>query len=459
MEPGDNATRPNCAVLGYGTIGSLLAGLLVEGKKAGRITVANRTATRLKGPLPPGLSVAESFREAVVGAEVIFLCVKPQACREVLESIEQAALPTALLVSAAADVSLAQLHRAWTGIVVRIMPTVTASTGRGVTLLCGEAGKPEQALVTVRRLFPEGLRFMTVEESRWNAVSSVTSCGPGLVGALLKALATDASARTGLGEEEVEDLVAETAWGALAWKQARGHSFSDLLARVATPGGVTGEGARILASGLPELFGAMSEAMEARHQARALVLQEADFLREVEATPWLVAALERLGTFSQQEVWLGAGAVAQTLWNRRFGLPLDHGIDDLDLVWFDAKDLTEDSEARTASALKELLPDIRFRIDAKNQARVHLWYQNRFGYEATPVTSMEDALSRWPTTATAIALRRSSDGTLRVLAPFGFDDVLDGVVRPNKRQITATIYEAKTQKWLQKWPDLTVFPW
>src|SRR4029077_1290893 len=43
--------------------------------------------------------------------------------------------------------------------------------------------------------------------------------------------------------------------------------------------------------------------------------------------------------------------------------------------------------------------------------------------------------------------------------PFGLDDLFGLVVRPNKRQITRAIYEAKVDRWRPIWPRLTYLPW
>ena len=189
------------------------------------------------------------------------------------------------------------------------------------------------------------------------------------------------------------------------------------------------------------------------------VLTNVAIRKVIRESPLLVPVLDILRKRTEQEFWLGAGAVVQTVWNHRFGFEPLHGIDDLDIVWFDPDDLTEGGEAAAATDLRADLAPLPLRVDAKNQARVHLWYQGKFGYTIPAVTSMTDALERWPTMATAVALRLDSGGGIEILAPFGLEDLWGGVVRPNKRQITQEIYEAKIQKWTTSWPDLTVGPW
>jgi hypothetical protein len=155
---------------------------------------------------------------------------------------------------------------------------------------------------------------------------------------------------------------------------------------------------------------------------------------------------------------LVAGSIAQTVWNTRFGLPVDHGISDVDLVYYDSSDLSLAAEEEHGKRTRELLADVPVWIDVKNEARVHLWYEGRFGYPIEPYRSVRDAIATFPTTATAVGMRRL-DGSAEVYAPFGLVDLLNGVVRANKRQITRGIFEAKVAKWRSRWPNLTIIDW
>ena len=158
------------------------------------------------------------------------------------------------------------------------------------------------------------------------------------------------------------------------------------------------------------------------------------------------------------DCWLVAGAVAQTVWNHAFGLPLTHGINDVDIVYFDADDLSEESEANHTARVRDMFSDLPAWIDVKNEARVHCWYEAKFGYPISPYASTLDAITSFPTTATAVGLRPHNDA-LEFCAPFGLSDLLNGVVRPNKKQITQPIYEQKVNRWTAVWPGLKVVNW
>jgi hypothetical protein len=158
------------------------------------------------------------------------------------------------------------------------------------------------------------------------------------------------------------------------------------------------------------------------------------------------------------DCWLAAGALAQTVWNDAFGLPPTHGLADVDLVYFDAGDLSQETEQVQAERIRALFPDLGVWIDAKNEARVHIWYAAKFVQEIAPYVSTEDAISTFPTTSTAVGLRPSAGG-FDLVAPYGLADLLGLVVRANKKQITQAVYDAKVARWRRLWPGLRVIPW
>ncbi|MDG6939870.1 MAG: nucleotidyltransferase family protein [Nitrososphaerota archaeon] len=172
----------------------------------------------------------------------------------------------------------------------------------------------------------------------------------------------------------------------------------------------------------------------------------------------ITTILDRAPSLNMPDWYLAAGCIAQTAWNVMHGFPATAHIKDYDLVYFDP-DLSYDAENSYIEEGKKLFKDVDSRIEIKNEARVHLWYQDHFGYPITPYQSIEHAIDSWPTTATAIGVRRRADGRLQVYAPFGLDDLLSMTVRPNTKQINKEIYMDKTEKWSRLWPKLKIIPW
>jgi hypothetical protein len=186
--------------------------------------------------------------------------------------------------------------------------------------------------------------------------------------------------------------------------------------------------------------------------------QETQLQAVLSRSPIVATVVGRWSEVGLPDCWLVAGCVAQTVWNDAFGRPAGHGISDIDLVYFDGADLSAEAEARHAERIRTLFADLDLWVDVKNEARVHLWYVEKFGKALAPYVSTEDAIATFPTTATAVGVQPRANG-LRVFSPYGLSDLLGLIVRPNKKQITRPVYDAKVKKWLARWPDLRVVPW
>ncbi|GHV10218.1 hypothetical protein FACS189485_23220 [Spirochaetia bacterium] len=172
----------------------------------------------------------------------------------------------------------------------------------------------------------------------------------------------------------------------------------------------------------------------------------------------LKEALETAKNISLKNYYIGAGCIAQTIWNHQMKFELIHGISDIDFVYYDNSDLSFEAEKSIIESINKQFVQYPIKLDIKNQARVHLWYKDHFGYDIKPYNSIENAINAWPTTATSIGVRFENDD-LKIYAPFGLNDLFGMIVRANKAQITKEIYLQKVSKWKTKWPTLTIIPW
>jgi hypothetical protein len=168
--------------------------------------------------------------------------------------------------------------------------------------------------------------------------------------------------------------------------------------------------------------------------------------------------MDRLPELGLPGWYLGAGGVAQSVWNHLHGFPATHGITDYDVVYFDPSDLSNAAEAAVEAQVSSLLGGDVAKVDVTNEARVHVWYERRFGRPLAPYRSAEHAIATWPTTATSIGIRRQ-DGEVAVCAPFGLLDLFSMTVRANTALIDRAVYQAKATRWRSVWPRLTVLPW
>lgn len=153
---------------------------------------------------------------------------------------------------------------------------------------------------------------------------------------------------------------------------------------------------------------------------------------------------------------LFSGAVYQTVWNALTDRPSDYGIKDYDLGYFD-DDLSLDAEDRAIKRMAaSLQPPLRTLVEVRNQARVHLWFEEHYGRPYAALHSTADALNRALCTAHAVGVRLEPDDSLRVHAPMGLDDVFAMRLRPSALYARGSDWDKVVASTTSRWPEVHV---
>lgn len=162
-------------------------------------------------------------------------------------------------------------------------------------------------------------------------------------------------------------------------------------------------------------------------------------------------ALEAVGLLGLPDCWIAAGFVRDAMWDDLHGFPPTLPGGDVDVIWFDA----ENADPEIDRALERQLRSYDSTLDwsVKNQARMH----RRNGDK--PYHSVADAMTYWPETATAIAVRMAVGTVLEVNAPFGLDDLygLRLVPTPAFAAGKYAVFESRVaaKRWRDRYPLLS----
>src|SRR5215831_16119516 len=133
--------------------------------------------------------------------------------------------------------------------------------------------------------------------------------------------------------------------------------------------------------------------------------QLAHFQTALHENPTLIEVLNRAKTMNVPGWYLVAGCLYQTVWNVVTGQPAEAGVLDYDLAYFDDSDLSweaEDTVIRSGSTVFAGLPAP---VQIRNQARVHLWYEQKFGVPCAPHSSTEAAIDTYEATTACLGVR------------------------------------------------------
>ncbi|MDE6161585.1 MAG: NAD(P)-binding domain-containing protein [Muribaculaceae bacterium] len=230
--------RTKYAVVGIGHMGAPIASALALSPGA-EITLFNRTAAKAVAVAAghTNMSVAASAAEAVVGARIVVLAVKPYLLRDVLRDCLNAA-PSATYVSLAPGISLNDLEAIGAASVVRLMPNVAIAHGEGMSFICHNKAAAADALLLAQALAPTG-HVDFVEERLFEPCMAVASCGIAYALRYVRATA-QAAVSKGLRPDDATAFAAQTLRGVAAMLEANpGVNPESLIDTVTTPGGST----------------------------------------------------------------------------------------------------------------------------------------------------------------------------------------------------------------------------
>ena len=165
--------------------------------------------------------------------------------------------------------------------------------------------------------------------------------------------------------------------------------------------------------------------------------------------------LEIVRDLNLPNCWIGAGFIRNLIWDQqhRTNTPLSEF--DIDVVYFDSAAST-DQDMIIQKQLEQTVPSLTLLTPLKwsvtNQAWIHS-YNNEL-----PYTSTQDAIQRWPETATCLAARLNSSDEIELFSAFGFEDAYQLILRPNTRfnKEPAFNERIKNKPWLARWPQLQI---
>lgn len=264
----NNSTDRRIGVIGTGSMGSMLIRSFLRGGAAvpSQIAAANRTpAARIAIATETGVHEAEHNRALVRDAATILLCVRHPDVAEVLQETETELTDEKLLISVASDVSVRDLEALTSARIVRVIPSVTSEQLKGVSLIVFSGRTTQADREEVLSLFGAVSTPVVITEQEMEAYTTLTSCAPAFFAAMVREFAASTTRMTGIPADTAEQLARETFIGTAALLEVPNTTCQDLIARVATPGGITEEGVCVLAHEFPPVCDDIFTATARKH--------------------------------------------------------------------------------------------------------------------------------------------------------------------------------------------------
>ncbi|MEE8574722.1 MAG: pyrroline-5-carboxylate reductase [Thermodesulfobacteriota bacterium] len=248
-------TNKTIGFIGAGNMAEALIKGLISSKKvsAARIIASDRSGDRL-------LYIAENYDitihnknfEVAKAADIVFLAVKPDGLKSIIEDISGELTGDKLVISIAAGITIETITT-WLrasgvkdALIVRAMPNTPAMVGEGAIGIVAARGTGKLELDLAEFLLTTVGRVVVFEdESELNAVTGLSGSGPAYVFYFMEAMAA-AGIELGLSKEHAKELAIQTTLGAAKLAIDSEKGLPELTDMVTSPGGTTVEGLKIL---------------------------------------------------------------------------------------------------------------------------------------------------------------------------------------------------------------------
>ena len=240
-------------IIGYGSMGRMITEKIAASGvlNAGDIFVANRSKEKLQ-TIPEGVIVCESNADVAKSSDIVFLCVRPIDLKNVLSEIASSLSTNSFVVSLNGSITFDMLSKIFSGKIAKVIPSVTAEVDRSQTLVCYNEKVEEKDKQELEKLLRTFGNVIELPETEVGMGSELVSCMPGFIASIFDVLCTSAKKHTSIPDDQVVKMVLQTMCATGELMLSKDMSFEDVVTRVATKGGITEEGTKVVYEGFPD---------------------------------------------------------------------------------------------------------------------------------------------------------------------------------------------------------------
>jgi len=271
----------NVGIIGYGSMGSMIAKGLIEKNiiPARDLYISSRSIEKLSELQNKydGLNVSTDNRYAAQNTDIVFMCVKPADTIQVLREIKKSLRVDAHVISIAGCIDICDIEKVLKAKITRLMPSIASEVYSGVSLTCHNehvTAADKKKLDGILNAFGS---VREIEECNFGVGSELTSCAPGLFSAILKTWVEESLRFGSLSKEESMQMAMQTLYGTAKLLIEENMNFDEIIYRVATKGGMTEEGAKILFGELPAVFQKTFASMGQKRETVTRRLRDSSF--------------------------------------------------------------------------------------------------------------------------------------------------------------------------------------
>ena len=221
------------------------------------LLIANRTREKLEET--KDIAVICDNVTLASEADIVFVCVRPVNMKDVLSEIAPCIKSDALLVTLNGSITFDMIKKVIDHKTAKVIPSLTAEIDRSQTIVCYNDKVGEQDKTILCDLLSSIGEVIELPEKEVGMGSELVSCMPGFIASIFDVICTSAEAHTDIPHDQIVKMVLNTLSATGDLMLAKDLSFDEVVTRVATKGGITEEGTKVIYDMFPaaadEMFG------------------------------------------------------------------------------------------------------------------------------------------------------------------------------------------------------------
>ena len=242
-------------IIGYGSMGKMLLEKFC--RTDNELFVSNRTLSKIESS--DKYVICDSNAELARLSDIIFICVRPGDILGVLSGIVDTASSDALIISLNGSIRFESLEELSLRKYAKVIPSVTAEIDRSQTLVTYNSRVTDEDKKCLTSLLSCIGNVIELPEDEMGMGSELVSCMPGFIASIFDVICNSAQNHTDISREQIVSMVLKTMSATGDLMLEKGMSFEDTVTRVATKGGITEEGTKVIYDMFPQAADMMFE--------------------------------------------------------------------------------------------------------------------------------------------------------------------------------------------------------
>jgi len=268
-------------IIGIGSMGSMLLHKFLESGTISQkeLYVSNRTLEKLSeiSPIYPEITICLKNEDVVNSSDFIFICVRPSEMWDVASEIVPFIKSGKHICAINACIRFEQLDTLFPGVPCSIViPSVTGEVNKSVTLASYNHFVKKEDIDLMRVLMGSFSSVVEIPENELGISTDLASCMPGFIASIFDVIVEEALSRSTLSKEEIHRIIITTILGTAKLCVEQQMSFDKIVERVATKGGITEEGCKVIKSQFPKTIREVFQ--RTREKRERTILNEAHHL-------------------------------------------------------------------------------------------------------------------------------------------------------------------------------------